>query len=203
MAGENIDTSMADPGISETDLGMAGSEPGGFTPGPDTSLDGLSPQSAPDMYDEFIIPEGMDYDHAAVDHYSPVLKKLNLTQEQAQELVDLRVRELQGMQSQFNQSMVQRNADWYSELSRDREFGGDKFDAHSLAVKRVLETFDPDRSFREDLQRQSLDNYPPLFKLLARMAPHFSEDTLVTVNDRPSQTDAPHNRMGWKALEDY
>lgn len=162
-----------DPGslLNGTDPAPPAADPKKDEPKPDAV------PGPPEAY-EFKIPDGMDLDKAALDRYAPILKELNLSQEAAQKLVDTRAKEVQEQAEAFLKQAVDQHKAWYSEVEKDPEFGGEKLVRNTQAVKRMLDLFDTDRTFRNELQAYGLDNHPAFFRLFARIAGQFSDDQL-------------------------
>ncbi len=69
-----------------------------------------TPPGAPEKY-AFTAPEGQELDTSALAQFEPVARELNLTQEQAQKLVDVYPKVLAGVQQQ--QGAAQRAIDTF------------------------------------------------------------------------------------------
>lgn len=171
--------------------------------GEQTETSEEKPEGAPEQYADFTMPEGMDVDSAALETYAPVFKDLNLTQGQAQALVDLRAQEVQAQNQALMDHVTERDNTWLKDLEQDKEIGGENLGANMVKVNKVLATFDKDKELVNFLKETQTQNCAPLVKLLARIAPHFSEDVLVTGGEKTKKDVAMHNRMGWKPLDEY
>lgn len=170
--------------------------------------DGQQDQGQQD-YEAFTVPEGMDLDTTAMDAFSPVMKDLGLSQDQAQKLVDVYAGMMQSKADEAGQAAAQfyqdRDAQWTKDLEADQDYGGENLTTTAAGVNQMLKTFDPDGDLVTVMQENALQNCAPLFKFLARVREHFSEDTFVDSNDRSKTTgDKPiYEQMGWKPLNDY
>lgn len=133
---------------------------------------------APETYEAFTLPEGVQLDEAAVAKVTPIFKDLGLTQEQAQKLVsqyaDLQAEAAKQQLAGFNQT----KKDWAAAIKADPEYGGDKLTQTLGAAKAVLNKFG-DATLRSDLKEWGWANHPGLIRLLASVNAHLSEDTLV------------------------
>lgn len=160
-------------------------------------------EGAPEKYEDFTLPEGMAMDAEALEAYAPVLKDLNLTQDQAQKLVDLQAAQIQKSNQAILDHITERDEGWLKDLEADKEIGGDKLNSNMVKVNKMLSKFDEGGELVKFLQETRIQNCAPLVKLLARMAPHFGEDTLVTGSEKTKSEKPAYMRMGYKSLNDY
>ncbi|HHE1859533.1 TPA: peptidase, partial [Salmonella enterica subsp. enterica serovar Strathcona] len=84
-----------------------------------------TPPGAPEKY-AFTAPEGQELDTSALAQFEPVARELNLTQEQAQKLVDVYPKVLAGVQQQQAESWQKQTEDWAAAVKADKDMGGDK-----------------------------------------------------------------------------
>lgn len=148
---------------------------------PDEKADGQADAKkgeAPETYEAFTLPEGVQLDEAAVAKVTPVFKDIGLTQEQAQKLVTQYAELQQAAAEQQVAGFNQIKKDWAAEIKSDAEFGGDKLKETLGAAKAVLGTFG-DKALMSDLKEWGWANHPGLIRLLARVKAHLSEDSLV------------------------
>lgn len=158
---------------SSADTGDTGSQGEGTQDaGTDT---GEGNQSAPDTYADFTLPEGMSLDADLLSEAAPIFKELNLTQEQAQKLVDLQVKQVQaGSDKQidtFNQLMT----DWQEQSKNDSEFGGDKFDASIKTARNAIDKFGSD-GLKQLLDQHGVGNHPEMIRFMVRVGSLLAED---------------------------
>lgn len=136
-----------------------------------------SKDGAPETYEAFTLPDGMELDEKAMAKATPVLKELGHDQEKAQKLVSLFAELQQEAAAQQLAGFNQVKRDWYNAFKSDPEFGGDKFDQSRGAAKAVLAKYG-DKELVNDLKEWGWINHPGLAKLLARVNADLSEDKL-------------------------
>ncbi len=68
-------------------------------------------------------------------------RELNLTQEQAQKLVDVYPKVLAGVQQQQAESWQKQTEDWAAAVKADKDIGGDKLASNLGAAQRAIDTF--------------------------------------------------------------
>lgn len=136
---------------------------------------GEGSQTAPETYADFDLPEGIELDEALLAEASPLFKELNLTQEQAQKLVDFQVKQVEaGRQSQvdaFNQLMQ----DWVDQSRNDKEFGGDKFEESvKIAMSAVNKFGTPE--LKQLLNEHGVGNHPEVIRFMVKVGKLTHED---------------------------
>jgi len=140
----------------------------------DNSVD-KSKQGAPETYADFKIPEGMELDKGLLEKSIPVLKELNLSQEQAQKLVDL--------QTQFSTKYAENAAKawkdtvdkWVGDAKSDKEFGGAKFNDSIVVAKDAINKFGGP-GFKEMLDFTGIGNHPEMIRFLVKVGNLAKED---------------------------
>nr|WP_321500198.1 hypothetical protein [uncultured Dethiosulfovibrio sp.] len=90
-------------------------------------------EGAPEAYEPFKVPEGVSYDDEAAKEFGDLAKELNLTQEQAQKLVDVYGDKQKAQQEQMMNHLKQMKESWVGDV---KKAWGDNFDKQAaLAVK--------------------------------------------------------------------
>lgn len=129
---------------------------------------------------EFKPAEGQELDTAALEQFEPIARELNLTNEQAQKMVDLYGTKIMPMvqkqQAEFWQKTTEQ---WAADVKADKEIGGDKLTANLSAAQRALEQFG-DPELKEYLDSTGLGNHPALVKAFIKVGKAMSEDKVVT-----------------------
>lgn len=178
----------ADPAKPEGDKPQPGAE--GDKPQDDKPADGDKPahkpddkeqkqEGAPEKY-EFKPAEGQELDTAALEQFEPIARELNLTNEQAQKMVDLYGTKIMPMvQKQQAESWQKTTEQWAADVKADKEIGGDKLTANLSAAQRALEQFG-DPELKEYLDSTGLGNHPALVKAFIKVGKAMSEDKVVT-----------------------
>lgn len=135
-------------------------------------------EGAPEKY-EFTAGEGVELDTEALKDFEPVARDLNLTNEQAQKLVDAYPKILAGVQQRQAEAWQAQTEQWAADVKADKEIGGDKLTANLSAAQRALEQFG-DPELKEYLDTTGLGNHPALVKAFIKVGKAMSEDKVVT-----------------------
>lgn len=149
---------------------------------------------APEAYDTFSVSEGMNLDQAAVDAFTPVARELNLTQEQAQKLVDVWN---DRQQAQFDAHVKQMD-DWAAAAKADKEIGGADHQEKFAVANKALDRFSTP-GLTKLLQQTGLANHPDMVRVFYRIGKTISDDAVVlpgtTGGSRGPQTMYPNSNM--------
>lgn len=136
------------------------------------------PEGAPEAY-EFKAAEGVELDMEALKDFEPVARELNLTNEQAQKLVDAYPKILAGVQQRQVEVWQKQTQDWAADVKADKEIGGDKLTASLSKAQQALETFGTPE-LKEYLNETGLGNHPELVKAFVKIGKAMSEDNMVS-----------------------
>lgn len=140
--------------------------------------DEKKPEGAPETY-EFKAAEGVELDTEALKDFEPVARELNLTNEQAQKLVDAYPKILAGVQQRQVEAWQKQTQDWAADVKADKEIGGDKLTASLSKAQQALETFGTPQ-LKEYLNETGLGNHPELVKAFVKIGKAMSEDNMVS-----------------------
>ncbi|CAH3267272.1 TPA: peptidase [Klebsiella pneumoniae] len=135
-------------------------------------------EGAPEKY-EFQAGEGVELDAEALKDFEPVARELNLTNEQAQKLVDAYPKILAGVQQRQADAWQAQTEEWAATVKADKEIGGDKLTANLGVAQRALDTFGTPE-LKEYLNGTGLGNHPELVKAFIKVGKAMSEDGMVT-----------------------
>lgn len=136
-------------------------------------------EGAPEKY-EFKPAEGQELDTAALEQFEPIARELNLTNEQAQKMVDLYGTKIMPMvQKQQAEAWQKQTEGWAETVKADKEIGGDKLTANLSAAQRALDQFGSPE-LKEYLNATGLGNHPDLVKTFVKIGKAMSEDGMVT-----------------------
>ncbi|GAL43039.1 peptidase [Citrobacter werkmanii] len=178
----------ADPAKPEGDKPQPGTE--GDKPHEDKPADGdkpadkpddkeQKPEGAPEKY-EFKPAEGQELDTSALEQFEPIARELNLSNEQAQKMVDLYGTKILPMvQQQQTEAWQKTTEQWAADVKADKEIGGDKLTENLSAAQRALDQFG-DPELKEYLDSTGLGNHPALVKAFIKVGKAMSEDKVVT-----------------------
>lgn len=178
----------ADPAKPEGDKPQPGAE--GDKPQEDKPADGEKPADKPDDKEqkqdgapekyEFKPAEGQELDAAALEQFEPIARELNLTNEQAQKMVDLYGTKIMPMVQQQQVEAWQKTTEqWAADVKADKEIGGDKLTGNLSAAQRALAQFGTPE-LKEYLEGTGLGNHPELVKAFVKVGKAMSEDGMVT-----------------------
>lgn len=140
--------------------------------------DEQKPEGAPEKY-VFQAGEGVELDAEALKDFEPVARELNLTNEQAQKLVDAYPKILAGVQQRQTEAWQAQTEQWAADVKADKEVGGDKLTANLSAAQRALDQFGTPE-LREYLDGTGLGNHPELVKAFIKVGKAMSEDGVIT-----------------------
>lgn len=174
-----------------------------------------APEGAPEKYEDFKAPEGYELDKTMAAEAGTLFKKMNLSQAQAQELVDFYSAKSAEIANRGLQTVKDMRAGWLDQIKTSneyqREFGADgkiKTDSKVLAgMARMIDSV-ADKKLAGEV-RQALDltgagDHPAIFKFFDMLAKHFSEGTPVRGNGpSPHGTDQPNSGRRSAAQEIY
>lgn len=178
----------ADPAKPEGDNpvpGAEGDKPGEEKPADAEKADGdkkpdekeQNQEGAPEKY-EFKAGEGVELDAEALKDFEPVARDLNLTNEQAQKLVDAYPKILAGVQQRQADAWQATTEQWAADVKADKEIGGDRLTENLSAAQRALDQFGTPE-LKEYLNTTGLGNHPDLVKTFVKIGKAMSEDGMV------------------------
>lgn len=167
----------------------AGAKPGEVKPG-EKPGEATPAAKAPETYAEFKVPQGMTVDKAMVEAYSPVMRELNLTQDQAQKLVDVFATQQQAQTQTFEKQLEDESfamgqagellgghrEKWAEALKADKEIGGANFEANTKVAQRAIARFGSS-ALKQALNATGLGNHPEFVRFCLKVGQRISEDT--------------------------
>lgn len=145
------------------------------------------PEGAPEKY-EFKAGEGVELDQEALNGFEPLARELNLTNEQAQKMVDLYGEKLlPQIQKQQTEAWQKTTEQWAADVKADKEIGGDKLVSSLSVAQRALDQFGTPE-LKEYLNATGLGNHPELVKAFVKIGKSMSEDGMVTGSKTTTQS---------------
>lgn len=127
---------------------------------------------------ELKLPEDSLLDDAEVARIAEYAKKRGLTQEQAQEIIEMESQTLAKFREDQINHLKKQSEEWKANLLSDKEFGGEAFKANAELAKRAAQKFaTPD--FIKTLEETGLGNHPELVKMFYRIGKAMSDDSFV------------------------
>ncbi|QXH68605.1 hypothetical protein [Pseudomonas asgharzadehiana] len=143
--------------------------------------------SAPEAYEAFTLPEGMEMDADVLGEFQSLAKELNIPQAKAQQLIDFQTQLATKQAEQYQAAVIKQGQDWAASIKSDPEVGGENYDKSVESAIKVIQSFG-DPALTELLNTSGLGNHPALFKFCHRISSAISEDKFVMPG---SQTNAP------------
>lgn len=144
-----------------------------------------APAGAPEKYEAFTVPEGVTLDDAARTDLEAFAKDLNLTQEQAQKLLDrdlaARTASTEAMQSQFQAAVAQ----WVEDAKADPVIGGAEFDKNLGIAKTGMDKFATD-DMKALLRETNFGNHPTVIKHFHALGKLIEQDKFVQGRAAPT-----------------
>ena len=145
--------------------------------------DGKKAEGAPEKYEQFTAPEGVQLDQELVTEFTTLAKAKNLSQEAAQEVLNLGAKAVQKALSAQTERWGEIREGWVNDLKADKEFGGEKFNETVEGAKRALKRFGSD-SFTGFLNATGYGDNADFIRLLARVDKATREDTVVDGDEK-------------------
>lgn len=143
--------------------------------GDNAGADNTDTQGAPESYEAFTMPEGMEADTALIEGISPVLKELGLSQEGAQKLVDAYNTKIQADTTATQAASEAMVKGWKNDLMNDAEFGGAKFNENAAIANAAIKEFGTP-ALVQMLQATGISNHPEMVKFAHKIGSLISED---------------------------
>lgn len=182
---EKVDADKAGPDPSDPAGDPA--DPAGSDPDPAGGDDGEggedgdedAPEGAPEEYADFAAPEGVTLDAEAIDAFKPIAKELNLTQEQAQKLVDIQAQTAQRWAEGVQQHVIDTRLGWREAAQSDEEIGGKDFAANLAVAKLGRDTFG-NEALKTLLDETGIGDHPEVIRFFYKVGKANSEHDFVT-----------------------
>ena len=136
-------------------------------------------EGAPETYKDFTLPEGAEVDGEAMTEFQALSKELDLSQGQAQKLIDYQVKFVEGQNAKNVEVWKTMKTGWLTDSKADDEIGGQKFDGSVDSAKLALNTFGTP-ALVELLETYGLGNHPEIIRYSARVGEAIGEDKIVS-----------------------
>ncbi|WLH55590.1 hypothetical protein [Pseudomonas sp. FP2294] len=145
------------------------------------------PAGAPEAYEDFTLPEGMEMDAEVLGEFKNLAKELNIPQAKAQQLIDFQTQLATKQAEEYQAAVVKQSQEWAASIKNDPEIGGENYEKSVASAIKVIQSFG-DPALTELLNQSGLGNHPALFKFCHRISAAISEDKFVLPG---SQANAP------------
>lgn len=135
-------------------------------------------EGAPEAYEDFVAPEGMELNAETLDSFKEFAKSVNLPQAKAQALVDMATGLVANAQTAQAEAFAAEADGWREATLKDAEFGGTKLaEALPLAVRARDQFGTPELKALLDASR--LGDHPEVVRFFYKVGKATSEDTFV------------------------
>ena len=133
---------------------------------------------APEEYEDFAIPEGFETDDDSVKQFSSMAKELDLSQDQAQKLLNKQAELSADMKAQNETARVQREQAWVDELKADAVIGGKNLPETVERANRTLRNLGTPELISL-IKDNGYGNNPEIVKFMANIDKRLGEDSMV------------------------
>lgn len=157
----------------------------------DSDDDTKEKEGAPEEYEEFTTPEGVELDTEVTGELKTLAKELNLSQKDAQRLADLGLKQASKFSEQPNKIVADAKIEWEKQTQNDEEIGGRKLAENLSVAKKAMNAYGSD-NLKTLLNESGLGNHPDVIRFMYRAGKAISEDTIVrgAGNDTPKPKSA-------------
>lgn len=130
---------------------------------------------APENYEAFTLPDGFEMDEANLAEAVIEFKDLDLTQEEAQRLIDMQSKFVEkAMQAEFDAREAE-NLKNQNDLKNDKDFGGDNLKQSLKVANNALNVFGSE-AFDKILADSGVGNHPEMMRFLLKIGKTLQED---------------------------
>jgi len=145
---------------------------------------------APEKY-ELTASEGRDFDPAVLEAYSEVARELNLSNGEAQKLLD---KVAPVMHARQQEQLATIKSDWEHASKADKEIGGDKLNENLGIAKKALDAFGTPE-LKSLLVESGLGNNPEVIRFMLRAGKTISEDKVHNGRASPNGDKSHADRL--------
>lgn len=143
-------------------------------------------------YADFTLPEGIAIDAQAMTEAKQLFAADGLSQERAQNYLDLYTSKLKEAAEAPYQLWADTQRDWQQQVRNDREIGGAKLAGNLAIAGKAIDRFGG-TALRQALNLSGAGNHPDVIRAFIRIGKAISEDALVlgrgTAQDNRSRAD--------------
>jgi hypothetical protein len=139
-------------------------------------------EDAPEEYSDFNLPEGFEtLDETMLKEAAPLFKEAGLSQEQAQQFVDLYANSIKSQSESTSKAFTDVNNENKKAIMEHAEFGGNELKSSLVHTARAIDVVmgDNAKDFKDLLDQSGLGNHPLMFELLTKVGKSIKEDGIV------------------------
>ena len=148
----------------------------------------------PDKYEDFTFPEGVEAISEQVEVATEVFKDLNLSQEDAQKLVDLNTKFMQEEFDRQQKAWDELTTGWKEKSTSDPEFGGTALEANMAIAKQGRDAFGG-KEFVDMLETTGVGDHPEMVRFLFKLGKAVSEDSFLQGKASPGKSGTATERL--------
>lgn len=137
-------------------------------------------KGAPEKYEDFKIPVGIEVNQPVLDEFKATAKELNLTQEGAQKLIDLQVKHMESFAGRMQETFQKIKDDWKADTIK--ELGANAKESLVSAGKAIEKLGTPE--LRKMLNETGVGNHKELVRFFIEVGKLVSEDKPVDGKNR-------------------
>jgi hypothetical protein len=150
-----------------------------------------TPAPPPDTYDDFKLPDGVQWDDATGGEFKTLAKEMGLSQDNAQKMVDLGTKLMSGSQEAIQEAFQKQSDEWRSQST-------EKFkDADIQTANKALQTFATPELITL-LQDTGLANNPEVVGMFNKIGSTISEGRMVDAAAQAQSRLYPHSAEMYK-----
>ena len=146
-----------------------------------------TPAGAPEAYEPFTLPGGMEMDGAVLEEFQTLARELNLPQEKAQSLATLGGKMAAAWQDKLSQALAAQKTQWAEAARADKDYGGDALGENLAIARTALDAFSGPE-FTKFLNETGLASHPEMIRAFWKIGQATSADTFVGGKPAQSQT---------------
>ena len=132
---------------------------------------------APDKYEDFKMPDGVEVDKALLEKATPLFKEAGLPQEVAQKFVDMYAQRVADLTKAQGEQWNQVREGWVNTAKADKEIGGDHWDGKVSDAKVALDKFGTPE-LRKALNDFGMGDHPEVIRVFSRIGALVKDDKL-------------------------
>jgi hypothetical protein len=135
-------------------------------------------KGAPESYGEFVLPDGVEMSETYAKEFADTARGLDLSQEQAQAMLDLQAVDYQRAQEADAQEWDNLQRDWQTASAKDQEIGGGSEQAfkENIAIANKAVAAYGGEELAQALLDTGAGNHPEVVRFFLRVGKALSED---------------------------
>ncbi|NIF51412.1 hypothetical protein [Burkholderia sp. Ax-1724] len=151
-------------------------------------------EKKPIEYTDFKLPDGVEVDAAKLTEFKDKAREAGLTQEQAQQLVDLHANTLKSATDASTQAWYDTQKQWQEAVKNDPEIGGKNFEPMKAVVANAIDTIGGEDAakIRQAFDYTGAGNNPDVIRFLYRLGQAIGEGGAVN-SGKPAAVEAPRS----------